>query len=253
MSEERARKMGWAPKEEFRGDPERWVDAETFLDRGENIMPILKERLGKMEAKFDSQTAELTKVTENLHKFAEFHKGTYKRAHAKALKDIGEAKRAAVAAGQLDQYDALDQEEESVKQAMAETDAIDKSQQMSPDFQKFQGENPWYGSDPDLTAYADGLAEQIYAQGLVKTDSELYTEIEKRVRAFAPHKFVNPAREGVADAESGDGAVEGDQSKAKKGFNSLPPEFKAAYNENFTDIMDQEAYAKDAWLEIGEG
>jgi hypothetical protein len=41
--------MGWTAKEKFRGDPERWVDAATFVKNGEESLPILRERLRTLE------------------------------------------------------------------------------------------------------------------------------------------------------------------------------------------------------------
>ena len=79
MSEEvevKARNMGWLEKDEFKGDPELWTDAAAFLERGENIMPILKERLDKMDKDLTEKTTQLEKVTGQLTKFVEHNKGT---------------------------------------------------------------------------------------------------------------------------------------------------------------------------------
>ncbi|MDE2106523.1 MAG: hypothetical protein KGL39_55425, partial [Patescibacteria group bacterium] len=61
--EERAGAMGWVPQEKFRGDPEKWVDAETFVQRGEQVMPILKHNNEKLQAEIASLKGELGKVT----------------------------------------------------------------------------------------------------------------------------------------------------------------------------------------------
>lgn len=31
--ETKAREMGWTPKEEFKGDPDKWVDAKDWVER----------------------------------------------------------------------------------------------------------------------------------------------------------------------------------------------------------------------------
>ena len=46
-----AREMGWRPLAEFRGDAEKWVDAETFVSRGEHYLPIIKADRDKLQAK----------------------------------------------------------------------------------------------------------------------------------------------------------------------------------------------------------
>src|SRR5215472_907386 len=42
--EQRARRMGWRPRNEFRGEPERWMEADEFVERGERMLPVLQER-----------------------------------------------------------------------------------------------------------------------------------------------------------------------------------------------------------------
>jgi hypothetical protein len=42
--ESEARQQGWMPQEEFKGDPDRWTDAETFVRRADEVLPILKKR-----------------------------------------------------------------------------------------------------------------------------------------------------------------------------------------------------------------
>ena len=46
---DRATRMGWTDKESYTGPAERWVDAKTFIERGETILPILKDRLRKQD------------------------------------------------------------------------------------------------------------------------------------------------------------------------------------------------------------
>ena len=38
-----AESQGWVPKERFRGNENDWVDAETFVKRGREILPILRK------------------------------------------------------------------------------------------------------------------------------------------------------------------------------------------------------------------
>jgi len=59
MSEEtaetKAKAMGWSPKDEFRGDPDRWVDAETYVRRGEEFIPFLRANNKKLEEELGAQ------------------------------------------------------------------------------------------------------------------------------------------------------------------------------------------------------
>ena len=62
-AETQARAMGWLPKEQFRGPESSWIDAEAYVERGNNIMPILKannEKLIQRLSQVEAQNAELT-------------------------------------------------------------------------------------------------------------------------------------------------------------------------------------------------
>ena len=39
-----AEKLGWIPATRYKGDAERFVDADEFIKRGETVLPIVKEQ-----------------------------------------------------------------------------------------------------------------------------------------------------------------------------------------------------------------
>ena len=60
--EQEARTLGWVPAEEFKGDPNRWVDAETFVERGHTVMPILRKNNERLETLVKQQAEELSLI-----------------------------------------------------------------------------------------------------------------------------------------------------------------------------------------------
>ena len=44
-AEELAYAQGWRPKEEYRGNPNNWTDAEEFLKTAENNLPVMRKQL----------------------------------------------------------------------------------------------------------------------------------------------------------------------------------------------------------------
>jgi hypothetical protein len=93
--EERAQRMGWTAKEKFRGDPERWVDAATFVKNGEESLPILRERLRTLE----KTNVDLGKSVQEFKKMSDT---AYERAYSKAKKELeAEVKRAAKAGDEV--------------------------------------------------------------------------------------------------------------------------------------------------------
>ena len=65
-SEAKARRQGWRPQDEYRGPADKWVDADAFLKRSDEELPVMRERLRKQ----DRDLADL-KIT--VTKFAEHH------------------------------------------------------------------------------------------------------------------------------------------------------------------------------------
>ena len=85
--EAEARKMGWTPKDEFKGDPNHHIDAETFYTRAVEFMPIAKATIKKLSNKIDQMQREQKNASEFFSKSEE-------RYH-RALKDL-RAKQEAV-------------------------------------------------------------------------------------------------------------------------------------------------------------
>jgi len=59
--QEKAMAEGWRPKEEYQGDPEKWVDAAEFLRRGE------------LFSKIELQSKEIKQLKQTMTEFAKHH------------------------------------------------------------------------------------------------------------------------------------------------------------------------------------
>ena len=255
-TEERARAMGWVPQEDFRGDSERWVDAETFLDRGENIMPILKERLTKFEKENKLSTQKLEKATKDLETFVAHHKQTYKRAYDNAFRDLESKKREAVSAGDTDAYDTLQQEHDDLQKEVDDLREQQAPQQVpeSPAFQSWLEANPWYSTDADMQTFVDGVAANLQVNQVYKTDDEFYNEVTRRTKIAFPHKFENVQQNRPAAVEGVVAGADPDLVGVGKKWADVPIEAKETYLELFSDIPDfgKEDYAKDYWEQFKE-
>lgn len=225
MSEEndvtaKAAEMGWVPKEEWKGDPEKWRPAEEFVSRGENILPILKDRVSKLES--DLKVA----LSANKHEIEQVKKESYARAKAeydKQLADLEKLEVEAFKTGDADVY-------LEVKNAKAAIKAPVEPEQASEDpvFVDWKDKNPWYQSDKELADYADFISHKIMAEHSGKiTKSALAEEMTKRTKAAFPSKFTNPKRSEAGAVEGGATSPSG-KSGGKK-FSDIPEEAKAQY------------------------
>ena len=88
--ETKARTMGWLPKEKFKGPESSWVDAEQYVKRGEEILPILKanndklvQRVTQTETANNELREQLQAATEAIEELKSFNstlnKDVYKR------------------------------------------------------------------------------------------------------------------------------------------------------------------------------
>lgn len=159
--EAEAREMGWRPKEDFKGDPEKWTDAETWVERGHHILPILQannKRLKQDLASRDGRISSLEKAVRDSQEAVAALKKAYeedtKRQVERAKDELRAQIRAAREEGdtdtELDLRDKLDdlREREKVAKAeapKAETPAVEQWRQEFPELSAWQKEHSWYG------------------------------------------------------------------------------------------------------------
>lgn len=79
--EAEAKEHGWSPKEDFKGDPNRWVDAEAFMKRADEMMPLLKATNARLKRDLESIRKDLKRATTHFE-------GAEKRAYDRALADL---------------------------------------------------------------------------------------------------------------------------------------------------------------------
>lgn len=255
----RAKRMGHVPLEEFRGNPDNWVDAETYVRRAEESLPILKGTLKTMEQKMAEQERAMKAQTETLQslqsdmaEFVEFSKGAEQRAYNKALKDLKAAQMKAKDAGDLE---AFAEATEQIDSLIAEHPAVtgkEKPKPVVPDepakpvgvqeqFQKWmasdpeafddwKGENTWYLEDPDMFAYAQQMDQFLInnkhlQSGFKMSRRDHLAEVTKLVKKKFPDFFGNSARRRGSPVEGDSGGSPG--SNGKHSYNELPADAKA--------------------------
>src|SRR5260221_12991922 len=53
---------GWVGKDEFKGDKSKWVDAKTFLERGQTFIPFLKAESGRFRKGLEAERQACVKL-----------------------------------------------------------------------------------------------------------------------------------------------------------------------------------------------
>ena len=232
--ESTASEMGWVPQDQYRGDPNKWVDAETFVSRGNKSGPILKERnehLIKEIQELKNQFAEHKKTTEQ---FKQFQADLQERKAAEYKAQIAELraqKSEAIRNGDGDAVNDIDDRIDAIKDRTKEVEQPQpKTEQYAPhaDFEGWQAENSWFTTDKKLQAYAVEVAKEMRLSDTTSEGRVFFDKVKEAVRKDFPSKFGNPNRSKPSAVESGSSGksfngktmddIPADERKVIKGF-----------------------------------
>lgn len=169
---ELASAIGWVDKENYKGDPDEYVGPEEYIKRQKIFTDSIKNQNKSLlrtlrEAK---QTIEIMtkRDMQKIEREVDTRVKELKQQRKAAIKDDDE-----VAADAIDkQIDELLDEHRSIKKG-TETQKNDA-------FEDFVEENPWYGKDDELTAYADSVGIALDKTGKY-TQEEIYEIVKEKV------------------------------------------------------------------------
>ena len=235
--QQRAEKMGWIPPSRYTGEPERFIDAELYIERGETVLPIVKQQNAKLKAELDSvrslaqsQADALAKAQAAIEQIEERHSVATQKAVERAKEEVKMQLAAASEAGDHAGVAALTDklvELRTAEKVPAEKPVV-KPIEPAPftppaDLVEWIQENPWFQTDRKRTALALAVAQEFREGGDQSTGREFYDKVAREVnKVFEP---AAPAASKVEGARSGEGAPTG---IGKKGYAALPAEAKAA-------------------------
>lgn len=213
----KAERMGWTPKDQFRGDPDKWRPADEFVERGENMIPLLRSQVKRQERQIDE-------LSRTVKEFAEYTSKADQRARERALAELKEARAAAIKAGDGDTFDKVDEAITELREQI-KPKAAQKTEQPGEDleFTEWLSRNKW-ANEEDLQHIGLGISNSIARQHPDATRIEVLDMVAKEVKRRFPERFENPRRNAAP-------AVEGGAPPRKsggRGFADLPADARAA-------------------------
>ena len=217
-AEKKARVMGWKPQAEYKGKNE-WVDAETFLARGEESLPLMQRRMENMQRQLD----ETVRTAQEYKKFVEGAAEARWRTHYEDLK----AKEAlAVTEGDGEAFVKTREELAAHVAAKPVVTAPVVNQPSVEDqtvINEWQTQNPWIKTHPDVAAFAIARGQQLKLEGK-NLDGILFGMREAVERTFPDVVGVRQSRSGPQRG----GRTSGNMQGGGKTYDDLPPEAKKA-------------------------
>lgn len=234
LDEERAMAAGWKPKDQWEGDPKKWVPADEFNRRGE------------LFGKIDSLSHDLRETKKVLRLMQDHHAKVAEVEYERALKTLKEQKRRAMIEGDTDAVVDIDDRIIDMKAARkANEDAPQEQRQtVDPRFVQWTERNGWYNQDNELRAFADEVGLAHARANPDKAPEDVLKYVEQRVRRVYPDKFTNPNRSrpsAVAgrEAQGGGGRKQDDfqlTEDERKVMNALVKEGVMTKDEYIADI-----------------
>lgn len=242
----RARQDGWCPKEEWRGDPDKWVDAKTFNQRGE-LFGTIKSLKQELEA-----------VKKGNQTLLQHHEQLRKAKHEELLADLREKRRQAVEEADTESFEQYDRKiKEAETQPVDDKPEPEPEQNQAPELPQevldWHKENQWFkteGEPDEKTEFMVFKQQQYVQRGL--SPKEALEKATNDVKRTYAHEFENPNKDRPGTVESG---VRESGSKKSITARDLPAEYQRAYQEiKRVSGMSLEDYVKDlkaAGIEIG--
>lgn len=236
----KAEALGWIPPSRFKGDPERFVDAEAYVERGETILPIVKEHNKRLErqvadlaAANAAQAATLKAATTSLAQIEERNTVAMQKAIEQTRREVKAQLAAASEAGDhagvaelTDQLTTLNAAPEPAKPAIPPAPV---AAPVDPEVAAWNAENTWFGTDKRKTALALGIAQELREGGESSTGRRFMDKVAEELDAMlAPKGETKEPVSKVEGARNGNGGGDGGSRTGGKGYASMPADARAA-------------------------
>ena len=238
-AEQKARDSNWAPRDEWKGDEDDWVDYKEFNFRGE-LMGRVKEQSSIMH-NLKNQVSESKKVIDDL-------KGLQKtisdREYKKALAALRAEKAEAVGVGDGDRVVELDEEIDTLKEKKTQVaQAAAAPAPIPAEITEWLGkpENQWYHQNQFLKDVADAMARDIRQNNAGIEPGALLRQVDTKLRKELPQHF--PNRSSAVSDGSGDGQSSGQSRGNKPKYSDMTDEQQSACKRfEKTGVMTRQEY-----------
>lgn len=245
--EERARRMGWVPREEYNGNPAKWRSAEEYVRRGEEVLPILQQQLRVTDGRLQAIQSEFARYKDEsgrtMAEMTEALRRADARGYARALAEVEQRRQAALESGDTAGFAAADAERDRLR-ADAPPAASDRMNGHAPpappppvaaplptpppEIQAWVSANPWFLSDPVANAVAGSLYGHYERQSPQESITDRLARVRQEIARRFPEHFGNPRRAAPSPVSSP--TATSARAPNPRSFDALPSVVKEQYD-----------------------
>lgn len=253
--EKEALSMGWTPKEKFKGNPDKWIDAESFVERAEHVLPILRadrdrlkrdlltrdNEIGNLKQQLGTTNALVKDLTVQYDERLKSELAAQRRNLRAQLKEAVEDRDVDAELEVREQLDQLTEAERAAqeraknnKDKLTPSDSDDQIA-LSREFREWNKDNPWYGGtspeDRKRTKAILRIAEDLRDDGETSQGREFMDlcleQLEEQL-GTTTNRHTSKVEGGTPRGKGGGGS---------QSYDSLPSDAKAACNEFAADLV----------------
>lgn len=286
-AEAQARELGWRPKDEYSGDPAKWVDADQYLKNGESIVPYLRADRRKLlttveglRTRLDQQEAVIRANNESMEALKKVTATTRVNQLEDEVRSLRSQLVTARNSGNIETEaqveEQLDQTREQLRDARKQrdqpaapppppvngsTNAGGRDVTQQPEFQQFLADNPWFQTDEVMAGAAVALMKQKSADPgfLLKTPGQRFAMVAQEIKArFGLDDSNNPPPTRRDSKVEGGNRSEGTRQRgggagsSKRSYSDLSPEARAICDRQAKSLVGPKGSGRafetiDAW------
>lgn len=263
--EKEAREMGWRPLDEFKGNKDKWVSAEEYVERGRSVLPIVKatnkrlsDQVSKLTETNKNLEEQLTNTNAAIERLEKHWSEANRRAVESAQRQLKEDLKKAREDNDFEAEEEIREKLEATKEALKESEKKvpekktpeDPPNKLNPELVSFMNENKWFGGeskeDRQKTKMFNRLAEDLREDGETAQGREFLDIVLEKFNEQNEDDTPTPRK---ASKVEGTPSRASNGSSGGKGYASLPSDAKKACDADIeTFVGPNKRYkTKDEW------
>jgi hypothetical protein len=252
-AEAQATRQGWTDKAHFKGDPKKWVDAKTFIERGERFAKNLEnevDALRKKMAEFEGTKAAFKKFhEETIARKDEELKTTIAalRVQRSEAQSYGEHDTVVALEDRIDLLKTQQKELNAPVEAQPSNEQVADAAKNDPVLLEWvEDGNTWFNDDPKLRQYALNLGENLIKSGEAARGRAFLDKVGELMRRDFPRYFRTEASSSnLANATSASTTGSGAQAGGGKTGVGAAGKTERDLPKEDLDLMRQ--FIKEGW------